>query len=228
MDEADELPLSLVQLSPVDENGAGPSSSVAPKVNGLYAPVAVRPTKRAISDEIDLTRSDESDYSPVSAKKHRKNNQTETSPPASPTTASPSAATRSRRAPTTSSSSDIRVTRAMHRKLTSASTSSPTPASATASSPSPSPLSAPLPPLPPLPPPLPAPPVYQLSSIVHHRGAFAYSGHYLTDIVRAGSGVWTRYDDQFVKDVTGEHSLRQAESEGYIFFYVYGSSGWTG
>ena len=230
-DEADELMSPrVVQLATVDENGVGHSSNVASlKANGLHAPVALRPTKRAISDEIDLTRSDESDNSPVSVKKYRRNNannqSSSTSPPVSPTnTASLATTTRNRRTPTTSSS-DIRVTRAMHKKLTSASIAAvPAAAHTTASSsPSPSPPSAPLPPTPSLPPPLPAPPVYQLSSIVHHRGAFAFSGHYLTDIVRGGSGVWTRYDDQFVKDVTCEHSLRQAESEGYIFFYVYGS-----
>ena len=221
IDEADKLPLSVAQLPVVDENGAGHSSSVSLKANGVYAPVALRPTKRVLNDEIDLTRSDENDNSPMSAKKHRKNNQSSTSPPASPTSSSLAAATRSRRAPTTTSPSDIRVTRAMHRKLASASSASPV--AANAASRSPSPPSAPPPLLLPLPPSLPAPPIYQLSSIVHHRGAFAYSGHYLSDIVRAGSAVWTRYDDQFVKDVTSEHSLRQAESEGYIFFYVYGS-----
>ena len=225
-DRNSELSLSVAGLSKkqasIDENGDGHSSSHSPKANGVHASVPVRASKRGMSDEIDLTRSDESDNSPIAAtKKHRKNNQQSTSPLVPPTPTSPLAATRRRHAPT---SSDTRVTRAMHRKLASASTSATASPSITAASPSPPPAVAPLPLPPPPPPPLPAPPVYQLSSIVHHRGAFAYSGHYLTDIVRAGSGAWTRYDDQFVKEVTSEHSLRQAESEGYIFFYVYGNA----
>ena len=215
-DEVVELATSGA-IAAVDKNGSALSSHMVARANGLHAPVAVRPSKRAVSCDVDLTRSDDSDGSPVSAKKHRVDH-TAASPPASPTSAtSPPVTTRNRRTPTTSGP-DIRVTRAMHKKLAST-PSAPAAPRAAAASPSPPPLAASAPPLPPLPAPLPPPPVYALSSIVHHRGAFAYSGHYLTDIARAGGGLWTRYDDQFVKDVTSEQSLRQAESEGYIFFY---------
>ena len=225
MDELVEVTASGVRspVAAVDKNGSSHSSHMVAQANGLYAPVPVRPSKRAVSYDVDLTRSDDSDGSPVSAKKHRRVDQTTASPPASPTSAaSPPAATRNRRTPTTSGP-DIRVTRAMHKKLASTPTA-PAALRPAAASPSPPPLAVSAPPLPPLPAPLPPPPVYALSSIVHHRGAFAYSGHYLTDIARAGGGLWTRYDDQFVKDVTSEQSLRQAESEGYIFFYRLGSA----
>lgn len=62
---------------------------------------------------------------------------------------------------------------------------------------------------------------YRLLSIVQHRGPVAYAGHYVTDVRdrdEAGA-IWTRYDDQFVKQVTGEQAIRQGETEGYLLFF---------
>ena len=41
----------------------------------------------------------------------------------------------------------------------------------------------------------------------------------MADLVRS-SGVWVRYDDQFVREIPAEQSLRQAESDGYIFIFT--------
>ena len=170
---------------------------------------AGRQSKR-LSDEIDLTLSDDSDNSSASSssssavKKHKGDT-------AMPSPSSPRPQPVKRRArdePAAAATMDIRVTRAMKRKSIAA--------AATARPPSPAPAApaaaaavAPARPA----------SVYALSSIVQHRGNVAYAGHYVTDIVRAGP-VWSRYDDQFVKEISAEHSLRHAESDGYIFFFV--------
>lgn len=58
---------------------------------------------------------------------------------------------------------------------------------------------------------------YVLQCVVQHRGRVAYSGHYVADILEGNS--WTRYDDQFVKSISGELALRQAQSDGYIYMF---------
>ena len=60
--------------------------------------------------------------------------------------------------------------------------------------------------------------VYRLQSIVQHRGAVAYSGHYVTDV--RNNDEWSRYDDQYVKPITQDAALRRAQSEGYIFAFT--------
>jgi Ubiquitin carboxyl-terminal hydrolase len=163
-----------------------------------------RVSKR-VSEEIDLTYSDDSDNSSGSSAsstvKKQKNDSVSPSPPP--------VKRRPRRHP--SPAFEIRVTRAMKRK----NIYSSSPARAASPAPPLRPARSP----PPLLPSLPAGPLYQLSSIVQHRGTVAYAGHYVTDIVRPGP-IWSRYDDQFVKEISAEQSLRHAESEGYIFFFV--------
>jgi len=67
--------------------------------------------------------------------------------------------------------------------------------------------------------------VYNLSSVVLHRGYFSSSGHYVTDVRELDQNkkpIWRHYDDQFVRTQTDETSMMNKwASEGYIFFFKY-------
>lgn len=69
-------------------------------------------------------------------------------------------------------------------------------------------------------------PVYELQSVIHHKGPIATSGHYLTDLKsEAGDGqqtaVWRRYDDQYVRVIDAAQAMQYGESAGYMFVYTY-------
>ena len=169
-----------------------------------------RPAFKRLSEEmeIDLTAgsSDDSESSPTaaaaaadSAKRHKAEGGRAPSP--APVPGRPS-----RRRPT--ADAELRVTRAMHRKTREGgSVAAAAPVAAAVAEVEARP-----------PPPPRVSPRYRLSAIVHHKGSAAYAGHYVADLV-TGSASWVRYDDQFVREISAEQALRQAESEGYIFLF---------
>lgn len=69
-------------------------------------------------------------------------------------------------------------------------------------------------------------PVYELQSVIHHKGPIATSGHYLTDLKSEScdaqqTAVWRRYDDQYVRVIDAAQAMQYGESAGYIFIYTY-------
>ena len=68
---------------------------------------------------------------------------------------------------------------------------------------------------------------YSLCGVVWHTGASAGAGHYVADVRqhRDRPAEWKRYNDAVVTTVPRDAALSQdAQSKGYIFFYVHSSA----
>uniref|UniRef100_A0A8R1XL78 Ubiquitin carboxyl-terminal hydrolase n=1 Tax=Onchocerca volvulus TaxID=6282 RepID=A0A8R1XL78_ONCVO len=65
---------------------------------------------------------------------------------------------------------------------------------------------------------------YHLAAIISHKGISPNNGHYVCDVRNLNRNLWMHFNDSHVEEKTEAEIISECTRDGYIFFYVAGTS----